>query len=294
MTKILIIGDQHGNIPKVNFKDFDFVLCPGDFCDDSEIRKYIWKVYSWNIKNRDKPSKYWWDEAGKKKAKKILDRSVQSGRKVLDFLNRLEKPVYVIPGNWDWYGQGGSWKYLSNNFYKKSIKGLKNVKDCDMKIVEVKDFLIVGYGKCSGPEYPQHPEIIKEYSKEKLKKYLKEYKKLSKKLNLLFKKAKKKNKPTIFLSHNVPYNTKLDKITNKESPRYGFHFGSVIARELIKKYKPSLCEAGHMHEHYDKDKIGKTVCINSGFGPNANVLVEIEGNKVKSVKFNKPHGPTRN
>lgn len=38
------------------------------------------------------------------------------------------------------------------------------------------------------------------------------------------------------------------------------------AREMIEKYQPLICESGHIHEHFGKDKIGKTVCINSGFG----------------------------
>ena len=46
----------------------------------------------------------------------------------------------------------------------------------------------------------------------------------------LFEKAKK---PVIFLSHNVPFNTPIDQIVNKESPRNGDHFGSLIAMQLL-------------------------------------------------------------
>jgi len=283
MTKILIIGDQHGQIPNVHFKDFDFIMCPGDFCSD-KLRVHMFKAYKWNLKY-PKNIKYWWEIIGKFKAKKEVQKSVKDGRKLLEFLNKLGKPVYVLPGNWDWADKGHyPWKYLQTNFYKQNIKGLKNIKDCHMKIHKMGDYSVVGYGICSAPEYPQDEKTKSRYDKKELLKKKKEYLKTKKNVDVLFKKAKK---PIIFFSHNVPFNTKLDKITNKESPMYGKHFGSVIARELIEKYQPVFCEAGHMHEHYAKDKIGRTVCINSGFGKNANVLVELEGNQVLSVKFNK-------
>lgn len=54
---------------------------------------------------------------------------------------------------------------------------------------------------------------------------------------------------------------------------------------MIDKYKPLVCIGGHMHEHYGKIKLGKTVCIAAGFGSNANTLLEIEKGKVKRIRF---------
>lgn len=284
-TRILIIGDLHGQIPNIHFRNYDFIMCPGDFCSGDEFRKYAFEAIKWSKENPKKREKNWYDICGKEKAKEIVDSAVQSGRNVLEFLNKLKVPIYVLPGNTDFYGVKKGWSYTRKNFYKPNLAGLENVIDCDMRLIDAGQHLILGYGKCSGPEYPQHPEIIKEYTKKELKEAKQEHNRRKRKLEELFKKAQKKNKPIIFFSHNVPYNTKLDMITNKESPRYGFHFGSIIARELIEKHQPILAEAGHMHEHYDQDKIGKTICINSGFGKDANVLVILEGSKVLKVEF---------
>ena len=40
MTKFLIVGDLHGQIPKIREKKFDAIIAPGDFCSD-ELKKYI-------------------------------------------------------------------------------------------------------------------------------------------------------------------------------------------------------------------------------------------------------------
>ncbi len=32
--KFLIVGDLHGQMPKIFFKEFDAITAPGDFCSD--------------------------------------------------------------------------------------------------------------------------------------------------------------------------------------------------------------------------------------------------------------------
>ncbi|MEK6857767.1 MAG: metallophosphoesterase [Nanoarchaeota archaeon] len=290
MIRIGIIGDSHGRIPNVKFKNVDFMLCPGDFCGD-DVRNYMFQAQKANLERKDKDKKiYWWNVIGEEKAQKAVLESVAKGRAVLEHLNSFGIPVYVLPGNWDWIADKEKtkyWSFLKTDFYKQNIKGLKNIVDCDMKLKDVGDYLMVGYGKVSGPEYPQDEDLIAKKTQDELKKAKKEYEKIKKKVNNLFERAEKINKPVIFFHHNVPYGTKLDQIVNPQSPMNGRHFGSVIVKEMIEKYQPLLSEAGHMHEHYDKDLIGRTVCINSGFGQNANVLVVLKGNKVESVEFNK-------
>lgn len=50
-------------------------------------------------------------------------------------------------------------------------------------------------------------------------------------------------------------------------------------------YQPLVCIGGHMHEHFTKCKIGKTIAINVGFGPYANVWLELSDNKIKRLEF---------
>jgi len=89
------------------------------------------------------------------------------------------------------------------------------------------------------------------------------------------------------MSHNVPYNTPIDKINNPESPRDGQHFGSLIAREMIDEFQPLVCIGGHMHEHFTSCMLKKTTCVNAGFGSEVNVWMELIGNKIEKLDFHK-------
>jgi len=269
------MGDLHGELPKTYFDDFDAIIAPGDFCSDS-IRKYLFKAA------KEGYSKEWYEYCGRKKAKQLVLKSISSGKKVLKALNKIGKPVFVVPGNWDWTPDDDEWAILRKNNYLDMIKGLKNVHDVYHKLLSFAGYDFIGHGITSGPEYPQSPKYLSGLTAKQKKMILKHYKLLSSRMNTLFKKSKN---PVILLSHNVPYNTSLDKIRNKKSPRNGEHFGSVVTREAILKYSPVLCVSGHMHENRGKCKLGKTIAINGGRGNKVNTLVKINGKKVKSVKF---------
>lgn len=280
--KILIIGDLHGHMPKLHFKEFDAVIAPGDFCSSDKIWKIFKKTY---VKFLNNPEDYdeWYNTINKSEAKKLVRKSLVDGRKILQKLDTLGVPIYIIPGNWDWKDKDEGWNYLNKDYYEDYlIKGLKNIKDCHKKTVRFDKYAIIGYGLVNGPELLKYRDY-KNISKNRYKKNLIAYKKKMEKYNKLFKKSY--NRPTILLSHNVPFNTKLDKIVNKDSPRNGYHYGSNLVRELILKHKPILCIAGHMHEHYGTCKLGKTIVLNAGFGGDKNTLIELKDGKIKSIKF---------
>src|SRR3990167_6129259 len=98
MVKFLIIGDLHGNKPKIHFKDFDAIVAPGDFCSD-KIREYIFQVMRMKIANPKSKIK-WKHIVGKNKAEKMLANSIKDGRKILKFLGSFGVPVFIVPGNW--------------------------------------------------------------------------------------------------------------------------------------------------------------------------------------------------
>ncbi len=268
--KFLIIGDLHGRKPKIHFKDFDAIIAPGDFCSD-ELRKYLFLEVKIRMKN-PKAKTNLEDIVGRKKLKRLLKRSFDDGRKILKKLNSFGVPVYVIPGNWE----------SDNKKYKRLIKGLKNIVDCHHKIVNARHYSFIGHGFIAGPEFPQHRDELKGIGRKGLRILKKEYMKDYRKVHSLFKKAKK---PVIFLSHNVPFNTPLDKIVNPQSPRHGLHYGSVIARKIIDRHQPLLCIGGHMHEHFKEHKMRKTTAINAGFGPKVNILLDLDGNRIKKMQF---------
>jgi Icc-related predicted phosphoesterase len=219
----------------------------------------------------------WWDIIGKAKAKRLVQKSWSKGRKVLEAFNKTGKKTYLVPGNWDWTPNGLPWKYKT---YAEMVKGLKNVVDVHMKARVAGDYTIIGYGDHSGPELPQNKKDKKRARDNDVMDLLKQdYRYTKGKLEQLFKKAKK---PVIFLTHNVPFGTKLDMVLDKNSPRYKEHFGSVIVKELVKKYKPIVCVGGHMHSPFAKIKISKTVCVNAGY--RAITGMSLPGPKFKAYK----------
>jgi Icc-related predicted phosphoesterase len=282
VMRFLIVGDLHGAIPKIQVKEFDAIIAPGDFCSD-ELRTY--DFISEMIKRGMNPflDYEWYDIVGRKKAKEMVDQSVLAGRKILQKLNSFGKPVYIVPGNWDWtLYQDSDWEYLRKDHYGRTFKGLSNVKNLYHRSLDIGEFVLVGHGIYPGPEFPQHEDVLSMMSKGELVAAKKRYKRIFSKVGPLVKKAKK---PVIFLTHNVPFNTPLDMITDKRSTRYGLHYGSVVAREVVDKYQPLVCIGGHMHEHFGKCMLGETTCINAGFGAEVNVLVEIKGGKVIKTEF---------
>ena len=64
--------------------------------------------------------------------------------------------------------------------------------------------------------------------------------------------------PRILVSHQPPYGTLNDKISNGE------HVGSRTVREFIERNKPLVCFTGHIHEAPGIDTIGGTKVVNPG------------------------------
>ncbi|RMD46213.1 hypothetical protein D6829_00070 [Candidatus Pacearchaeota archaeon] len=94
-------GGLHGKIPRFYFKSFDAIIAPGDFCSDA-TRKYMFEAMRKNMTNPLKKKICWYDIVGRKKARKMVSKSIRDGRKILEKLNSYGVPVYEVPGNWDW------------------------------------------------------------------------------------------------------------------------------------------------------------------------------------------------
>jgi Icc-related predicted phosphoesterase len=309
--KILVIGDLHGRKPRIHFKDYDCIIQVGDVCDDREFRPYIKKWFSALKKDRENtPSvdEFIVRDIGKKGMKKLEENSVKIGRRILEYLDSLGKPVFIVPGNWDQsYGKTkiknpdkddysyrkyfyDSW--MGDRMNIKLTRGLKNVRDCQFKNYQFNNINFYGYGLSSGYEYYKRKLKLNLSNKEK-NLLEKSYFNLLKKLFNLYSKRNKRLS-TIFISHNIPYDTKLDTVKNKSSYAHGKHLGSYVARIFCEKYEPLICIGGHIHEGIGKDKIGKTLLINPGYGVDAQVLIDLDENKrkVNSIKFygkNKKH-----
>lgn len=79
----------------------------------------------------------------------------------------------------------------------------------------------------------------------------------------------------IVVSHDPPFNTKLDRIYS------GDHVGSNALREFILSRKPIIVTCGHVHEGRGIDKVSDSIVVNPGPAFNGYcALAEIKGNQV--------------
>jgi Icc-related predicted phosphoesterase len=299
--KILAIGDLHGRKPIIKHKDFDAIISIGDIASDRDLSKYTrqWMKY---IKSNPKIGieQFLINKLGKRKLAQLEKKSLIEGNKILRYLDGFGKPIFFVAGNWDQsYGKSrikdiekSDYHYLKafydfwlgDKINPKLIKGVKNIRNCMYRLHEFQGLNIIGYGLSSAPE---KKPVSRKWDLSNLEKISLDvsYKRIIEKLDNAYSKRDKKL-PTILLSHNIPYDTKLDTITNKESYAYKKHLGSTVARQFCTRYQPLLCFGGHIHDHHGKDKIKKTTVVNVGYGKNAGALVEIKNNKIKKITFN--------
>ncbi|MFB6246043.1 MAG: metallophosphoesterase [Candidatus Pacearchaeota archaeon] len=306
--KILIVGDLHGRKPRIHYKDFDCIIQIGDVCDDRKIGPFWRKFFKKLKKARDLDEAeklnfmdFVDEEIGKYKFEEYKKESLERGREIMEYLNSFGKPVFFIPGNWDQSYGKTQVKDLDKSVYhhikahfdmfsgeksnKKLVEGLENVIDCQMDTVDFNGVNIIGYGLVSGPELFSHKKKLKKrLSESQVEKLQKANDRLISKVNNLFKKRDKK-KPTIFLSHNVPYGTNLDVVKQKGSYAEGKHLGSSVARKMCLKFNPLLCIGCHVHEGEGTDKLGKTKVVNTGFGRDAQILLDLDEKKGKIKKL---------
>lgn len=276
--KILAIGDFHGKLPEkilkvAKSKDIDIILSSGDFPNTEKIRDLQFKYWT---------GKKWFEVIGLKRAKKLEKDSFDSGLKVLKKLNSINKKIYIVWGNSDFYRDTNEPKEIMPGFYNDRIKTLKNIKLIDRRKIKIKGLEFIGHGRyVDVTEYIKHPV---DKDKKKQNKRLKRYNKTKKELFRLF----SKNKPKegfIFLTHYTPYGI-FDMVKFKTSPMYGKHVGFEPYNQIIRKYNPLIMICGHMHEYQGKQKLGKTIIINPGDSSNGKAaIIEIIGKKIKNIKF---------
>jgi Icc-related predicted phosphoesterase len=278
--RILAIGDLHGKVPKGLNKKFiwkseiDLILSPGDFYGNT-TGKYI-------IKNlfKLKRNKYGLvgteslvEVFGKEKVIKLVRKEASQGKNVLKKLNSLGVPVVLVYGNGD---QTNLSPYKENIVISKIediVKKLENLKLIDYNLISFGDYDVFGFG-C---KYSRNPSKVKDkFLKKHLIKVINEERKQLQKI--------KKLRKTILLVHEPPFKI-LDKIRDPQSVRYGQHIGDEILAQFLKEKQPLLCVCGHVHENQGKEKVGKTIVVNPGYGRNGEcALIDLKDNEV-NVKF---------
>lgn len=270
--KILVVGDCHGKVPDMDIEvsEADIIIATGDICGDSdEMREAMFESID--------SEKEWYDILGRDKALKRVEESLEKGDEILSYLNDFDKPVFLVPGNWDWIGDE-NWEPLAENKFQKLIDKYQNIQNINREKIRLQHHEFIGYGPCSGPEVPQYED--EKPDEEEMEELRQEYREKRRELQKLFDKA---NGPVIFISHNVPNQTSLDEIDNPNSPADGRHYGSLIVKDLLEQKSPALSIAGHIHEGYGKENIEDTLAINAGL--ESHVTIEIEEDKVQNIEF---------
>jgi len=264
--RILAIGDFHGKFfltrEFLKKNKIDFIVSPGDLPDAVRLRNVIYK--NWKELNFKKMKFY--EILGLKKTRKLVLEDDISQHKIFKKLDSLNIPVFLIVGNGDY---GNAIEYTEYAPLKLSYKIESECKNSDnihcmsLKIKKIREVSIIGIDSSVFFMFKRGIRNAK------------------KKLIELFRSAKQ---PVIFLAHEPPYGTKLDVTRYKRSPRYGQHAGDKLVREIIERFQPALCICGHVHENQGKEKIGKTLVVNSGFGRRKECAI-ININKKINVKF---------
>lgn len=264
----LVVGDLHGRIPNIVDTDFDAIICPGDICGD-DLRKYLNTPIS------------------EKKLDELEQISLKKGRKVLEYLNSFNKPVFFVPGNWDFQPRvDGNFNPEDEGKFDSILRGLKNLVNVEDTCISFNGISIIGHGSTSAPENFTQEDLF-------LAQILEDEEEIERVLffngvyDTLSNFFKQTNQPVFFISHNVPLNTNLDIIDAPGSELHKKHYGSKIARHLIDEFSPLLCVGGHIHEGRGKEIVNSTMCINAGFGERVmtKIIVDTTQKKILQVKM---------
>ncbi len=254
--KILIIGDPHGNlkkIDKISLSKINLILLTGDLGNASLARKMAFE----NIERRQKglPEKKYSSKEEKNASMQIYNSSI----KLIKKLSKIA-PVYTIFGNVELSKSeikkrskeiGIKLPYLSDDLDK-----LKNVNIINNKIVKIGDVKIGGLG------YFIDIGWVKEFKPSDKK----EMRKAKNETNKAKKVLKHFGYVDILLCHQPPCGF-LDKVTFSGAPKHwlGKHAGSKIILDYIKKEQPKYVFCGHIHEGKGQKNLKNTKIVNVGY-----------------------------
>jgi Icc-related predicted phosphoesterase len=273
--KILVIGDFHGKFParlKKLAGQVDFVLTTGDFGGSEKLLKIIFK----NL------AEDWTKVVSKKKAKKYILEDYNSGKRIINELNKLPIDVYSIHGNWDFEGHHYKERWGSLNIvnYSKLMGKTKNLYFLKRGIFrDIFGLKLFAFGGQLIP-YINTLERGLKVNQTKRRKWRKDEKIQRQKI------LKKGSKDIdIFLAHYCPYGY-FDKVKYKGyNPMNGKHVGIKGYTEFIKKFQPRIFICGHMHEYQGIQKIGKTLIIATGAAKDGKAaLIDISLNKKSKIE----------
>jgi len=153
----------------------------------------------------------------------------KEAEKLLAAFRNIGKRIYLVPGNCDTLGALGYFKEERVNIHPHAIPW--------------EEYTLLGLG--GALPGPLKTPLV--FSEEDFRKFLEP-----------FSKESPNNKGTLFLTHEPPYGSLLDRALKVK------HVGSRAIREWIDINQPLVCICGHIHESSGIDRIGDTLCVNPG------------------------------
>lgn len=281
MVKILVCGDFHGTFPKklervIKKEKIDFVISNGDYLPFFYRKLWFKHCFGKEIDLSE--------VIGKKKYLSLLKEDLRRAEISIKKLNALPIPVFTVLGNIDYPCPDDTTDFKERKDlavlnwdekreFAKMLAKYRNITRFDYSFVKFKDYILVGMRGHSSPGFPKS----------------KAFKKHQTILERLFKRFSKENKDgkVIFVSHNMAYKTKLDKIGMKAHKAVrGKHAGSKLARNIINKFHPTIFIGGHIHEAKGTQKLGNTLMINPGSAHEGNyAILDLDEKKSKKVKL---------
>ena len=179
---------------------------------------------------------------------KIKERLQEWLEELIGTIDLLHIQPFIMPGNDDHYIVDD----ILHSFESLGIKG------CIDNVVKIDGIEMISL-PYSNPTPWNTPRELSEN-------------KILEKIDAQVKKLSNLHK-AIFNFHCPPYGTRLDlapRLDKNMKPMMDsggveyIHVGSKAIRKAIEKYQPMLCLHGHVHESPGVEKIGRTVCINTG------------------------------
>ena len=240
--KVCIFGDLHGEPLKI--PTADVYLLVGDFSEYFDTSDPIWKFYVKALLSRVAKEKA--NMFKSKKMVKAIQLSIESCIQTLRTFNALEKPIYYVTGNREFFPD-----FMINYFnldvplFSDRTTELDNCICIDLKKINLGDKTLIGisyiptgfhYKDWCLPEFEEHWE---NHTRE-IKRFL------------------QTNKADIILSHNPPLGV-LDSHYDNTS------LGIDFLREYIFQKTPELFFCGHAHGYHGEEILGTTIVKNLGF-----------------------------
>ncbi len=241
--KILCMADFHGRCPDISGLGFDAIIAAGDFMEFSKLRRIIFGAW-------DKGRKDWWNVVERRELAAIVEKVVESGKRVASYLSGFGKSVFSIPGNTDL-----CWRKDFEEISERYGDIVGSLEDIQGKVVDWNGIRIAGYGGT----YDDEPKLGDD-----IKKRVEDIAEMLER--------EMEHGVDILVSHAPPRGTTLSL-----SPK-GMDFGSGKVREWIERFSPVFSISGHVHEAMGEERIGKTTVINTGPAYDGNaVIIERDG-----------------